>query len=134
VPALLPRLLLIEDDHSLRGIMREILARGGFEVETASRAAEAVNLLATHRYAAIVSDCRLPDLLPLDWLAALRGAAPTTPLILVSGLIGPSDAQRLALECRAFAVLEKPFPAEQLVTAVKRAIEVQGVADRDSLV
>jgi DNA-binding response OmpR family regulator len=114
---------LIEDDDALRSILREILARGGFDVDPVAWASEAVDHLAGRRYAAIVSDCHLPDLLPLDWLAVLRGAAPTTPLILVSVLISVSDARRLATEFRAVAVIEKPFAAEQLVAAVRRAIE-----------
>jgi DNA-binding response OmpR family regulator len=56
----------------------------GFEVDTAATAAEALAHLATRPYAGIIADCILPGLPILDWLAALRGAAPRTPLVLYS--------------------------------------------------
>jgi DNA-binding response OmpR family regulator len=69
-------------------VLRDGLGHADFEVDTAATATEALDRLATRRYAVIVADCVLPGLPVLDWLAALRGAAPTTPLILCSGTIG----------------------------------------------
>ena len=118
-----PRLLLVEDHEPLLGVLGEVLDRAGFEVATASTATEAIDLLVGRRYAAIVADCSLPDLPPLDWLAAARGAAPTTPLILFSGLVSLQDAQRLTVQFRALTLLKKPCTPEQLVAAVRRALE-----------
>jgi DNA-binding response OmpR family regulator len=91
-------------------------------VDTAQTATEAVEKLATRRYAAIVTDCVLPDLAPLDWLAAVRRAAPDTSLVLYSGTIVVDELHGLARDWGAAAVLEKPFKPAQLVEAVRQAI------------
>jgi DNA-binding NtrC family response regulator len=72
----------------------------------------------------IVADCVLPDLPALDWPAALRRAAPTTPLILCSGTIG-DELRRQAADFRAAGMLEKPFTIARLVEVVRRVIEGQ---------
>ena len=108
---------------TLREVIRDTLDAAGFEVDTAAASAEALDRLATRRsYAAVIADCVLPDLPVLDWLAALRGAAPTTPLILSSGAIS-YELKSYAADFGAVAVLEKPFSGEQLVAAVREAIE-----------
>ncbi len=103
--------------------MRDALWRAGFDVESASMATEAVELLASRRYAAIVADCFLPDLAPLDWLAALRGVAPKTPLVIYSGSLRLEELRRQARDFGAVAVLEKPFSPAQLVEAVRAALK-----------
>jgi DNA-binding response OmpR family regulator len=67
---------LVEDAAPVLDVLREALERAGFAVDTARTATETMGSLTARRYAAIVADCMLPDLTPLDWLAALRGAAP----------------------------------------------------------
>jgi len=112
---------MVEDAGSVLAVMRGALERGGFEIETAGTAIEAIGLLATERYAVIVADCFLPDLRPLDWLAAVRSAAPATPLVVYSGSIRPEELRGLAADFHAVAVLEKPFSPARLVEAVQRA-------------
>jgi DNA-binding response OmpR family regulator len=82
------RVLIVEDVGPCATSSATCLGPAGFEVDTVATATEALDRLATRRYAVIVADCVLPGLPVLDWLAALRGAAPTTPLILCSGTIG----------------------------------------------
>ena len=94
-------------------------------METASTANEAVGLLATERYAVIVADCFLPDLPLLDWLAALRSVAPTTPLVVYSGSIRLEELRAHAANFRAAAVLEKPCAPARLVEDVQRAMRKQ---------
>jgi DNA-binding response OmpR family regulator len=103
-------------------VLREVLGRTGFEVDTAQTATEAAERLTARRYAAILSDCVLPDLPPLGWLAVARGAAPTTPLVVYSGAVHLDELKRLAREWRVAAVLAKPFSPAELVAAVRGAI------------
>ncbi len=117
-----PRLLVVDNTGLVRDVLWEILEHAGFALDTAQTASEAVERLTTRRYAAIVADCLLPDLLPLDWLAAARGTAPGTPPVLCSGIIVLPDLQVLARDWRAAAVLEKPFEPAELVAAVRGAV------------
>jgi hypothetical protein len=55
-------------------------------------------------------------------VAALRGAAPGTSLVLQSGRIGPDELAGFAAEFRAVGVLEKPFGVAELLAAVRQAV------------
>jgi DNA-binding response OmpR family regulator len=89
-----PRVLVVEDVSALGDVIRDALAQAEFVVDTAATSAEALDRLAARPYAAIVADCILPDQPVLAWLAALRGATRTTPLILCSGTISRADRLR----------------------------------------
>jgi DNA-binding response OmpR family regulator len=116
------RLLLVEDAASVLNVFREALGHAGFDVDTARSATEAVDRLGTCAYAAIVTDCVLSDLAPLDWLAALRGAAPTTPLVLYSVTDVLESLKGHARDWGAVATLEKPVKPAELVAAVRMAV------------
>jgi DNA-binding response OmpR family regulator len=117
-----PRLLLVEDTAPVLDVMRESLVDAGFDVDTAKTATEAVERLGERRYAAILSDCVLPDLPPLEWLAVARRVVPATPLVIYSGAVHLAELQELARAWRVAAVLAKPFSPAQLVAAVRGAI------------
>ena len=96
-----PHVLMVEDAGPVLGVLRDALGRAGLEVESAQTATEGVELVSTRRYAVIGADCFLPELPPLDWLAALR-APHGAPLIVYSGS-GP----RLRLLVHDFREVEK---------------------------
>jgi DNA-binding response OmpR family regulator len=118
--------LLVEDTAAVRDLVRESFEGAGFEVDTAQTATEGAERLAARGYAAILSDCVLPDLPPLEWLAVARGAAPTTPLVVYSGAVHLDELKGLAREWRVAAVLAKPFSPAQLVAAVREVIAAEG--------
>jgi DNA-binding response OmpR family regulator len=79
--------------------------------------AAAIDALNARRYAAIVTNLGLPDVAPIDVLAALRTTAPSSRIIVCSGLI--TDELRVtARQFGAVAVLEKPVGWDRLVSAV----------------
>jgi DNA-binding response OmpR family regulator len=117
-----PRLLLVDDAASVLNVFREVLGHAGFEVDTARTATEAVAQLTTRAYAVIVADCVLSDLAPLDWVAAIRGAAPRTPLVLYSVTGVLQDLKGHARDWGAVATLEKPVKPAELVAAVRGAV------------
>jgi DNA-binding response OmpR family regulator len=99
-----PAILLVEDTAAVQDLVRESFELAGFEVDAAQTATEAVERLAARRYAAILSDCVLPDLPPLEWLAVARGLAPATPLVVHSGEVRLDKLQGPAREWRVAAV------------------------------
>ncbi len=118
-----PRVLLVDDASPVLRVLRDTLAQAGFEVATAPTATEALELLNGRQYAVIAAESFLPDLSPLDWLAALRGAAPGTPLILYAASSRLEELRTHARGFGAVAMLEKPFSPAQLVEAVRAALK-----------
>lgn len=113
--------LLVEDDPVVQAALLGPLEAAGFEAVGAVDATQALEVLARRRIDVVVTDYRLPGIVGLDLLAAIRETAPGTALILYSG----GMTAELAAEARDFDVrvlLEKPVSGEQLVEAVRAAL------------
>jgi DNA-binding NtrC family response regulator len=113
------RVLLVEDHAALRSAMLGALEVAGFEAIGAGGAAEALEVLGQRRMDVVVADYYLPGITGLDLLTAIKGSAPSTPLILYSGAMTDTIAE----EARNFgvrALLEKPVSNARLVEVVGR--------------
>jgi DNA-binding NtrC family response regulator len=67
----------------------------------------------------------MPGLSSVDWMAAVRGGAPTTPLVVYSGRVPLDELWNLAYDWDVAAVLAKPFSPADLVRAVRGALGQQ---------
>jgi len=117
-------LLIIEDDPSLRELLRDVLKLSGFRVEAAADGQTCLNLAKTLQPDCILLDLRLPD---IDGFAVLRRLRndPTTaaiPVIVLSGFTRIED-QELALELGAVAYITKPYNIPDLILVVRSVIE-----------
>ena len=114
------RLLLVDDDESVRQVTRQMLERVGAVVEEARDGLEAVRAFARDpsRYDAVVMDVDMPVKGGIEALAEIREISPGIAAILVTGNV--SDVAEVEGVDRSPVVL-KPFTAEALVSALHRA-------------
>ena len=116
------RILIVEDDDSVRGLFADILMSSGYEVTATDSAFGAPTLVRDLRPAAVILDIGLPFRPGTALLHELK-ADPLTadvPVVVVSGLTeGLSEAHRSL----ASAVLEKPVAVDTLLAAL-RAITI----------
>ncbi|MDX3191922.1 response regulator transcription factor [Streptomyces sp. MN03-5084-2B] len=113
-----PRVLLVEDDRELAGMLGELLADEGYETEAAHDGQRGLHLGLTGRYDVIVIDRRLPVLDGLELLRRLRARAVTTRVLVLSALGEVAD--RVAgLDAGADDYLVKPFEAEELLARLR---------------
>jgi two-component system cell cycle sensor histidine kinase/response regulator CckA len=115
--------LLVEDEPLVGEMLAEILALAGYQVDRAANGREALTQLATHAYALIVSDVRMPDLDGPAFYEELRRQNPTLArrVIFVTGDVMSPDTRRF-LDETGVLYLEKPFGAEDLTTLARRAL------------
>ena len=127
VPAPLPelgaslqsRVLVVDDEPELAEVMRDMLESAGHEVAIAESGAVALELLATARFDAIVSDLRMPD---MDGAGLWREVSARHPLLARSMLFVTGDT--LSPDAREFlrsarcASLDKPFSKADLLARV----------------
>ncbi len=107
------RILIVEDDEFILDIMVASLYRSGYEVDTATTGAEAIEKFHAAPCDLLITDNRLPDLTADAIFTTITTTHPTVPTILISGLIlDVSRRERFA------AVLAKPFRFDELQTAV----------------
>jgi len=113
-----PRVLLVEDDRELAGMLAELLADEGYETDAAHDGQRGLHLGLTGRYDVMIIDRRLPVLDGLELLARLRAQAVTTRVLVLSALGELADRVG-GLDAGADAYLVKPFEAEELLARLR---------------
>lgn len=108
------RILIIDDDLSLRQTMARILQQAGFEVITAGNAAEGLVLLSQQTLDLVYMDIRMPDMNGLEALRAVRAGQPDLPVILFTAQPDLSSALE-ALRNGATDYLLKPLKPETII-------------------
>jgi len=122
--------LVIDDDPGMLRAMMKVLAKEGMRVTGLSDpTAVATTLAETEpRFDLLITDLRMPAFSGRGVLA-LASALPKLPVIIITAFGGP-QVEAQALQLGAFAFLEKPVAAAELIDVVKRAIEASPVRER----
>lgn len=113
-----PRVLLVEDDGDLRGMLATLLTDEGYSVVVAPDGHRGLHLGLTRRFDVLVVDRRLPALDGLDLLGRLRGRGVTTPALILSALSQPADRVE-GLDAGAEDYLGKPFDVDELLARLR---------------
>jgi CheY-like chemotaxis protein len=121
-----PRVLVVDDDLTIRATFADILGGEGYEVTAAPDGPEAVRLAARQRFDAILLDLFMPGMDGLTALPLLRDLAPDTGIVIVSAYIEPDRAAE-AFRLGAAAVLTKPPNLDELL-ACFRDLTARGTA------
>ena len=125
------RVLIVDDEQSAREGLSEIVTAWGYETQSASDGAEALQIALEFLPAVIITDIRMPKLDGFALLARLRQDLPETAVILLTGQASVEDAVRAVKEDGAFYYFEKPIHTRQLSVVLQRAIE-QTAAHREN--
>lgn len=114
------RLLVVEDDSSVRNTVVTFLELEGFDVEAVSSTREAMARLASGMYQIVLSDIYLDERTGLDVLKSAKSANPGCAVILMTGR-GTMETVMRATEGGAFDYLAKPFELDKLLDVIHRA-------------
>lgn len=118
------RLLLVDDEDSIRTGIRCFLASHGFQLDCASEREEAVALLNHVPYRGVIVDLCLtaghgPD--GLDVISAARENCPAARIIVLTALSAP-DTEAEALRLGADVVLRKPQPLDKVLCSLRELL------------
>ena len=115
-------ILVVDDDPGMLRAMTKVLAREGMQVTSVSDPASVATKLADseRRFDLVITDLRMP-MFSGRGVLALASVLPELPVIIITAF-GGSDIEAQALDLGAFAFLEKPVAAAQLIEVVKRAL------------
>jgi CheY-like chemotaxis protein len=127
------RVLLVEDDDSMRLLLTFNLEASGFEVETAATGTDGVAQAKAGRYDLLLLDVMLPDLGGFDLAERLRAEEQTrdTPIVFISARTSADDLAR-GRAAGAIDYVTKPFDPVQLGERLREDLEhlVAGGAER----
>jgi DNA-binding response OmpR family regulator len=121
---------VVEDDASIRRLVKMILEREGYCVDIASDGVEAVLKLGVSEYDVIILDLMMPHLDGFSFMNTLAEVAPERlKRIIVTSAASPTVI-RERMRGAPFAILPKPFDIRQLAERVRLCIDASGEAAR----
>ena len=115
----LPTVLVVDNEPFNLDLVQTILARGGFDVITATSGAESIDLVRQRRPDLVLMDLQLPE---MDGLEAARriiadSASGGVKVVAYSAMVMPADRER-ALEAGCVGFIAKPVGARELIALV----------------
>ena len=117
------RILIVDDERSIRELLEIFLKKEGFEVQTAQSVTEALDLIKSTEFDLIVSDIRMPDMSGIDLLRHVRSNNFNGQFILLTAFAS-ADTAIQALKMGAFDyILKTENFIEELKLVVRHALE-----------
>jgi putative two-component system response regulator len=117
----LPRILVVDDDDSVRMALARYLARIGYDTMQANGGVEALSMLAHGRFAAMLCDIRMPGMSGIDLVPQALEVAPDLAVVMLSA-INDATTAALCMQRGAMDYLTKPLELDDLARAVQRAL------------
>ena len=112
------RILIVDDEESLREILTIMLHREGYRVDAAADGAQALTHLKEHPYDLVISDIVMAgEMNGIELAHAVREKMPHLPILLVTGY-----SDQLGAAEAGFTVLRKPYRLVELNRAIAKAI------------
>ena len=121
----MPRILVIDDDEQIRSLLRAILEREGYEVETAADGVQGLKLFRKDSADLVITDILMPEKEGLETIRELCDEFPDVKIIAISGggsLAHPEVYLELCKKFGALRTFQKPVDRHELVTAVREII------------
>src|SRR4051812_26523781 len=118
---MLPRVMVIEDDDTLRRVMHAQLAEDGYQTEPAPDVPAALEILERSPQNVVIGDLNLPGISGVDLLRRVHSDSPSPPVIVMTAFRTIQSAVE-AMKPGAYDYVVKPIYAYELKTLVTRAL------------
>jgi len=125
------RILVIDDDATVRRSLEVALKNNGYDVEVAENGQEAIKKSKAKLYNLTLIDLRLPDMDGIELLTSMREAAPKMVKIIITGYPSQENAIE-AVNRGADGYMVKPYTMEDLLLKIKEQLQKQREARKYS--
>jgi two-component system, OmpR family, KDP operon response regulator KdpE len=124
-------LLIVDDERSIRLSLRTILSNFGFAIVEAARGEEALALVRTAQFDAVLLDINMPGMGGIEVCRIMRKAAPRLPIVMLT-VQGGEDRKVEALDAGADDYITKPFQLRELTARLRAAVRRNKIADDET--
>lgn len=116
------RVLIVDDERSMREFLEIFFRREGYDVATASDVASATLRLESDDYDLLISDMQMPDGSGLDLLKVVRASGQDTVTIMITAF-ATTDSAIAAMKQGAYDYITKPFKVDEIRLIAEKALE-----------
>jgi DNA-binding NtrC family response regulator len=116
------KILLADDDDSLRRVLEFQLQEAGFKVAAASNGAQALELFSGDDFDCVITDWRMPRLSGLEFIQRAGAIRSETPIIVITAF-GDVETAVQAMRSGAFDFITKPFDRQAILMTVEKALK-----------
>jgi two-component system response regulator PilR (NtrC family) len=124
------RILVVDDEQSMREFLEIFLRREGYDVQTASDVDTAIVHLESDEIDLVITDMQMPEKTGLDLILAAHEVAPEAAVIVVTAF-GSTDSAISAMKEGAYDYLTKPFKVDELKIVIEKALEKKLLANEN---
>jgi two-component system response regulator PilR (NtrC family) len=124
------RILVVDDEQSMRELLAIMLRKEGYDVVLADSRAMAASVLARGPVEMVLTDVKLPDGDGIEILRHVKAASPETAVVVMTAF-GSAEMAVAAMKLGAHDYLTKPFDIEELKIVVRGALEKQRLAEEN---
>ncbi|MEN6437646.1 MAG: sigma-54 dependent transcriptional regulator [Syntrophobacter sp.] len=122
------RILIVDDERSMRELLEILLQRKGYEVQSAPNGREALALLQAHTFDLVITDIRMQPVNGLEVLKRCKAISPRTIVIMISAYASTEMAVE-AMNEGAYDYFPKPFNNDEILSVVSQALTNRGDGD-----
>jgi two-component system response regulator PilR (NtrC family) len=126
------KILIAEDEKSMREVLEIFLQEEGYETFTAKDGKEALEMLEGDIYDVVITDIKMPRADGFEVLKKTKEISPQTVVIMITAF-GTTESAIEAIKLGAYDYIEKPFKIEEIRVVIKRALERKRIISKLSL-
>ena len=116
------KILIVDDEHSMRDVLSIMLKRAGYNVSVAADGEEAIAQIEKELFDLVITDLKMPKVGGLDVLKAVKEASPDSVVLIVTAYASAESAVE-AMKLGAYDYLTKPFQVDEVQLIIRNALE-----------
>jgi two-component system nitrogen regulation response regulator NtrX len=127
-----PKILIIDDERSIRRTLKEILEFENYQVEAVEDGISGVKEAKENNYDVIFCDIKMPQMDGIEVLTKLKNDGLDTPIIMISGH-GNIETAVESIKNGAYDFIEKPLDLNRILVTIKNALDRSGLVEETKI-
>jgi DNA-binding NtrC family response regulator len=126
------RILIVDDEESMRRFLSILLEKEGYQISLASSGEEALQQLKERSFGLLITDLKMPGMSGVELLEHVTTSDPTLPVVILTAYASDASAVE-AMEKGAYQYLEKKAKNDEIVLVVKNALSMRRIQSENQL-